>query len=147
MRVVVTGSSGVVGRRACLRLAEEGYEVIGLDRRSSVAPPGVEIHTVDLAVTDLRVALADADTVVHLAAGVRAHSDAPSGESLVLAQRLLVAADQVGVLHLVVRSSATVYGAWTDNPIPLTEDAPVRPSPEFPFASRIVWSGRGAGRE
>jgi len=134
MRVVVTGSTGAVGRRTCVRLAEEGHEVLGLDRRSSVAPPGVEIRTVDLAVTDLRTALAGADTVVHLAAGVRAHRDDPSGESLALAQRLLVAADQVGVRHLVVRSSATVYGAWADNPVPLTEDAPVRPCPEFPFA-------------
>ena len=75
MRVVVTGSTGAVGRRACVRLAEEGHEVLGLDRRSSVAPPGVEIRTVDLAVTDLRTALASADTVVHLAAGVRAHRD------------------------------------------------------------------------
>lgn len=134
MRVVVTGSSGAVGRRACVRLAEEGYEVLGLDRRSSVAPPGVEIRTVDLAVTDLRAVLAGVDSVVHLAAGVRAHREDPSGESLALAQRLLVAADQADVRHLVVRSSATVYGAWTDNPIPLTEDAPVRPCAEFPFA-------------
>ena len=120
MRVVVTGSTGAVGRRACVRLAEEGHEVLGLDRRSSVAPPGVEIRTVDLAVTDLRAALAGVDTVVHLAAGVRAHRDDPSGESLALAQRLLVAAGQAGVRHLVVRSSATVYGAWADNPVPLT---------------------------
>ncbi|MEE2768902.1 MAG: NAD-dependent epimerase/dehydratase family protein [Actinomycetota bacterium] len=134
MKVVVTGSSGAVGRRACARLAEEGYEVLGLDRRSSIAPSGVEVRTVDLAVTDLRAALAGADTVIHLAAGVRANRSDPGGEALALAERLLVAAGHAGVRHLIVRSSATVYGAWPDNPVPLTEDAPVRPCPDFPFA-------------
>lgn len=33
------------------------------------------------------------------------------------------------VAHLVVVSSAMVYGAWADNPVPLTEDAPLRPNP------------------
>jgi nucleoside-diphosphate-sugar epimerase len=31
--------------------------------------------------------------------------------------------------HLTVVSSAMVYGAWADNPIPLTEAAPIRPNP------------------
>ena len=33
------------------------------------------------------------------------------------------------VEHLVVVSSAMVYGAWADNSVPLTEDAPLRPNP------------------
>jgi nucleoside-diphosphate-sugar epimerase len=28
-------------------------------------------------------------------------------------------------------SSATVYGAWANNPVPLTEDSPLRPNPGF----------------
>jgi UDP-glucose 4-epimerase len=36
--------------------------------------------------------------------------------------------------RLVFASSAAVYGAWPDNPLPLTEDAPVRPNPECPYA-------------
>ena len=137
MRVVVTGSTGAVGRRACARLAGEGHEVIGLDRRSSVPPaPGVEIRTVDLAVADLRALLEGVDTVVHLASGVRARdTDADPGHgTLVVMERLLSAAGDAGVAHLVVRSSAMVYGAWPDNPVPLTEDAPVRPCPGFLFA-------------
>jgi nucleoside-diphosphate-sugar epimerase len=31
-------------------------------------------------------------------------------------------------------SSGTVYGAWPDNQIPLTEDSPLRPNPEFAYA-------------
>lgn len=36
--------------------------------------------------------------------------------------------------HVVALSSATVYGAWPDNPVPLTEDAVARPCPELDFA-------------
>ena len=32
-------------------------------------------------------------------------------------------------------SSAMVYGAWPNNPVPLTEDAPLRPNPGFAFAA------------
>ena len=35
------------------------------------------------------------------------------------------------VTHLVFVSSAMVYGAWENNAVPLTEDAPLRPDPEF----------------
>ncbi|HEX9259477.1 MAG TPA: NAD-dependent epimerase/dehydratase family protein, partial [Acidimicrobiales bacterium] len=31
-------------------------------------------------------------------------------------------------------SSATVYGAWPNNPLPITEDAPLRPNPELAYA-------------
>ncbi|MBR9782344.1 NAD-dependent epimerase/dehydratase family protein [bacterium] len=137
MRVVVTGSTGAVGRRVCARLAATGHDVLGLDRRSSVPPaPGVEIRLVDLAVADLRNLLVEADTVVHLASGVTAADlGVNTGhDRLAVMERLLAAAADVGVEHLVVRSSAMVYGAWPDNPVPLTEDAPVRPCPDFLFA-------------
>ena len=36
--------------------------------------------------------------------------------------------------HVVALSSATVYGAWPNNPMPLTEDAPLRPNPDVAYA-------------
>lgn len=42
---------------------------------------------------------------------------------------LLRAATAAGVESLVVMSSALTYGAWSNNPVPLTEDAPLRPVP------------------
>ena len=110
-RVVVTGSTGAVGRETCVGLAAAGYEVIGLDRRSSIPPaPGIELRTVDLAVTDLRAPLTDVDVVVHMAAGVTAgDSGVDVGrDRLAVFERLLVAASDSGVTHLVVRSSARV---------------------------------------
>lgn len=40
--------------------------------------------------------------------------------------------------HLVVVSSAMVYGAWENNPVPLTEDAVLRPDTEFRYATQLA---------
>jgi nucleoside-diphosphate-sugar epimerase len=40
--------------------------------------------------------------------------------------------------HLVVVSSAMVYGAWDNNPVPITEDAVLRPGNEFAYASQVA---------
>ncbi|HIG25063.1 MAG TPA: NAD-dependent epimerase/dehydratase family protein [Acidimicrobiia bacterium] len=156
-RVVVTGSTGAVGRQVCTRLADEGFSVVGLDRRSGVSSHAeVSLLTVDLAVADLRSLLMGADVVVHLASGVRAqdvHGD-PGHDMLTVAERLLAAAADAGVAHVVVRSSAMVYGAWADNPVPLTEEAGVQPCRGFRFAEHrasleglaTAWAGKAAGR-
>ena len=52
-----------------------------------------------------------------------------------LARRVLDAASAVGAEHVVLLSSAIVYGAWANNPVPLTEDAPLRPNPGVTVAS------------
>ena len=40
--------------------------------------------------------------------------------------------------HLVLVSSAMVYGAWANNPVPLTEDAILRPDVEFVYARQLA---------
>jgi hypothetical protein len=44
--------------------------------------------------------------------------------------------------RVVYTSSAMVYGAWPNNPVPLTEDAPMRPNPGFEFAAEKAESER-----
>jgi len=147
MKILVTGSTGAVGRRVCALLADAGHEVVGVDRRSSVRPaPGVELVTADLAVTDLRQLLTGVDTVVHLASGLRPQeAGADPGHAIpAVAQRLLAALEDSAVTHLVVLSTAMVYGARPDNPVPLTEDAEVQPCPDFKFAVRRADLERGA---
>lgn len=47
--------------------------------------------------------------------------------------------DQIGAArHIVLVSSALVYGAWDNNPVPLTEDAVLRPDVEFAFARQLA---------
>jgi nucleoside-diphosphate-sugar epimerase len=39
--------------------------------------------------------------------------------------------------HLVLVSSALVYGAWANNPVPITEEAVLRPDVEFVYARQL----------
>jgi len=50
------------------------------------------------------------------------------------ARNILAAADKIKPARLFVSSSATAYGAWEDNPIPIQEDHPTRPLAEFIYA-------------
>lgn len=139
-RVIVTGAASELGRRVCrLAAADPAVStVVALDRRSLRGlGPGVETRTVDLATADLKPLFEGATSVVHLAQadGPRRGGDVtePTGDRD-LALRILDAAGSVDVRHLVVRSSALVYGAWPDNPVPLTEAAPLRPNPGVAIA-------------
>jgi len=49
-------------------------------------------------------------------------------------QNVLDAATAAGTGHLLVASSTSAYGAWADNPVPLTEDDPVRGMPNYEYA-------------
>ena len=46
--------------------------------------------------------------------------------------------------RVVLTSSAMVYGAWPNNPVPLTEEAPLRPNPGFAYATAKAESERVA---
>jgi len=56
--------------------------------------------------------------------------------------------------HVVLVSSALVYGAWANNPVPLTEQAALRPDVEFTYARQLgaveqvvdEWRRNGSGR-
>lgn len=58
------------------------------------------------------------------------------------APALLDAAGDASVPHVVVVSSAVVYGAWPNNPVPLSEDAALRPNPGFELAARCAEAER-----
>lgn len=83
----------------------------------------VAIAADDALSPELKRSLHGVDVVVVLASATTAPLDA--------ARTLFEAAADAGAHHLVVVSSALVYGAWPTNPVPLTEDAPLRPNPGF----------------
>jgi nucleoside-diphosphate-sugar epimerase len=78
------------------------------------------------------------DIAVHLSAGDH-DARARRRESVTKgAAAMLEMAENSGVRHLVLVSSAMVYGAWANNPVPLTEDAPLRPDLDFVFARQLA---------
>ena len=146
--VVVTGVAGSLGQRVTDRLLARAdvAAVVGID----VVPPDwsdpkLDMRIIDLAIPkgpddELLIAFGAADSVIHLAWRTPEGNSTVAGNGLSAAatnsralRRILAAAAASGVKSLVHLSSATVYGAWPDNQVPLTEDAPLRPNPEFAY--------------
>ena len=134
--IAITGAAGLIGRQLVPALASDPgvTRVVGLDVREPIRRvPGVEFHLADVLHRDLKPLLEGIDVLVHLASVV----DPIPDERLMArvnvegTRRVLDAASAVGVRKIVRVSSAAVYGAWSDNPVPLTEDAPLRPNPRF----------------
>ena len=69
-------------------------------------------------------------TAANAEARARRHESATEGLTATL-----VAAR--GARHVVLVSSAMVYGAYSNNPVPLTEDAALRPNVHFAFARQL----------
>ncbi|HEY8093404.1 MAG TPA: NAD-dependent epimerase/dehydratase family protein [Acidimicrobiales bacterium] len=138
--MVVTGAAGAIGRRVVGLLAEadDVASVLALDRRSvQGSHPKVDHRVVDLKRPDQMAEmpeLAAADTVVHLSFAASSIRRRPGALETEVTRQLLAAASAAGVRHLVVLSSATVYGAWPNNPVPITEGAALRPIPDFAYA-------------
>ncbi|MEE9414318.1 MAG: NAD-dependent epimerase/dehydratase family protein, partial [Acidimicrobiales bacterium] len=139
--VVVTGAAGIIGSRVARQIAQTLPQslVSGIDRFSGSSAID-EFHLADLATADLLPLLRGVDVLVHCSFNLRA--DAVTSQDgrvdLAIMRRVLKAAALMGVKHVVVLSSAMVYGAWPDNPMPITEDAPVRPNPEYGFALHMA---------
>jgi nucleoside-diphosphate-sugar epimerase len=77
----------------------------------------------------------DSDVVIWLAsadvdARARRRQSATEGVSAALAEA-------EHARHLVLVSSAMVYGAWANNPVPITEEAVLRPDVEFVYARQL----------
>jgi UDP-glucose 4-epimerase len=134
--IAVTGASGLVGQRLLPRLADEVQvtRLIGLDVRDPLRRVrNLTFHRVDIGGAELKPLLEAAEVVVHLATVV----DPVPDEALMArvnvegTRRVLDAAAAVGVRKVIRVSTAAVYGAWPNNPVPLTEDATLRPNPGF----------------
>jgi nucleoside-diphosphate-sugar epimerase len=135
--IVVTGAAGRVGRRVLALLAEapDVDRVVAVDGTTvPVVDPKIERHRLDVRRDDTGPLLHGADTLVHLAFADGDGDGRRSRRAGDATALLLAAAADAGVDHVVALSSALVYGAWPNNPLPLTEDAPLRPSAALPFA-------------
>jgi nucleoside-diphosphate-sugar epimerase len=114
--VVVRGVRGALGRCVAARVAALTDVDVTIDDAS-----GEPCHAL------VEIGLADHDVL-----GRRGAS--PTLD----AAELIVEADRRGAEHLVVVTSAMVYGAIANNPVPLTEDAVLRPDPKFAYARQLA---------
>lgn len=96
----------------------------------------VEVVPLGAAQEDLEGVLAGADVFVILDTAVGPEIDGTGGSVFdpATSGSLIEVARSAGIRRIVYVSSAMVYGAWPDTPVPITEDAPVRPVPESAYA-------------
>jgi nucleoside-diphosphate-sugar epimerase len=80
--------------------------------------------------------IGDSDILVWLAS---ADADARARRRQSATEGVAPALDQAErARHLVLVSSAMVYGAWANNPVPITEEAVLRPDVEFVYARQLA---------
>jgi nucleoside-diphosphate-sugar epimerase len=139
--VAITGVSGALGRRIVAHLADRSdWEVVGID--TAPFPEGVAkprrftVHRADLRSADCNRLIEGSQAVVHLAATDPTAQAA--GVEVEILLRLLAAVEHHGIRQFVMMSSAAVYGAYPENPIPLLESVPLNPNPGFAFAEGKV---------
>ena len=121
-RVYVRGVRSPIGWRVADVLGE--LPVIEVVVGSGDAPADASLGRFDVIVD---VGVADHDLLGRRGASVTAG-----------AHDLLVDAHTLGVDRLVVLSSAMVYGALANNPVPITEDAVLRPDTTFVYARQLA---------
>jgi nucleoside-diphosphate-sugar epimerase len=127
--VAVTGAAHGIGETFARRLAaaDAVKKVIAIDSiRGDV--PHATWRLADIRDPGLAERLGDVDVVVHLAVDTGAAEERADRHSTNVrgTATVLTAAAAAGVRHVVVVTSAMVYGAHADNPVPLSEAAPLR---------------------
>ncbi len=143
MKVALVGGSGLVGTALSRQLLAEGHDVVVVDqRRPRIA---CRFETLDLleprATTHLLTIVRShrVDAVVHLAARVDPPRDADERSAMAQlheagTRTVVDVVAEADVARMVLVSSAVVYGASPDNPVPLPTTAPVRPGAHFAYA-------------
>lgn len=139
--VAVIGAATGVGRLLAARLAvgPEVRRVVAVDRERGDVD-GVTWRVIDHTDPALVSRLTGCDTVVHAAVdlGVAADTAERGRRNLRGTQTVLTASAAAGVRRVVVVTSAMVYGAADDNPVPLPDDAPLRATPDGGLISDLL---------
>jgi UDP-glucose 4-epimerase len=141
MKYLITGGSGYIGSRLVELLVnrDDTERIVITDLRAPAVPwpktAYVEMDVRDRAMRSLLEA-EEPDALVHLAFVLNPMHDEQTMYDIDVngTQNVLDAAAQAGTGHLLVASSTTAYGAWPDNPVPLTEQHPVRGMPNYEYA-------------
>ncbi|MEX0670019.1 MAG: NAD-dependent epimerase/dehydratase family protein [Pirellulales bacterium] len=139
-RIAITGSSGLYGRSLIreIRRSLPDARILGIDCRTATEHESDEFWQGDICDPRMAAVLGDfdPDTVIHLAYAVQPGRDIRAMRAVNVdgTRRLLDAAAVCTARRVLVASSATVYGAWPDNPPVCDESTPVRPRPDYYYS-------------
>jgi UDP-glucose 4-epimerase len=138
--VLITGVSGYLGGKIAAALSEKDQvsRLVGIDIREPEKRPG-KLTFIN---HDVRKPMAgmlrdhQIDTVVHAAYVLAPIHDKSIMEDINISgtKNVLAASKEAGIAHLVYTSSTTAYGFYPDNPVPLTEESPLRGNDDFTYA-------------
>ncbi len=138
MRVIVTGSSGLIGSSLGLRLMDDGIEVAGIDRLPNPWTDRIPTRLEDLCATGPvnPETWGKADVVVHFAARAKVHESverpANALENYTVTHRVLDYCRQTGT-PVIFGSSREVYGDQAT--VPVREDAVRLEGAASPYAA------------
>ncbi len=145
--VLVTGVAADLGRRfaRCLADGDAVDRVVGVDG----TPPRGDVGGMQFVRADIRnpviakvIVREQVDTVVHLSVAASSPTGARQSmkePNVIGTMQLLAACQQAaGVRHLVVKSSAAVYGASNRDPAMFTEDMNARRLPRSGFPKDVT---------
>lgn len=140
-RIAITGSSGYYGRKLIQHIQRESprSRILGIDL---VAPSTMsldEFAPLDVRSPQLCEVLAEfrPDTIVHLAFVVNPIHDARRMRDINVGgtQNVFAAVRNLRPARFLMASSGTAFGAWPDNPVPFSEDWPLRAREHFQYAA------------
>jgi UDP-glucose 4-epimerase len=151
MRYLITGGSGYIGTRL-VELLSRRVDTEKIVIADVVPPRGAYQPKTEFERVDVRdrgtvhgaLKRANPDVLVHLAFILNpSHDEGFMYEVDVNGtHNVLEAAAEVGIGQVLVTTSAVAYGAFPDNPDPLTEDHPVRGVARFSYARDKTESDR-----
>jgi nucleoside-diphosphate-sugar epimerase len=136
-QVLITGASGKLGRATVRELAASGYRVVAIDRARPQEPHPEGVQTVEIDLLDIGQVtgvMHGCDAVIHLGAIPNPYDHA---DEVVLRNNtgatfaVLQAASLLGIRHVAIASSGSIYGtAWSRTPLhfqyaPVDEEHPL----------------------
>ncbi|MBP86290.1 MAG: hypothetical protein CMJ64_06195 [Planctomycetaceae bacterium] len=139
-RLVITGSSGYLGRKLVAYFRRQGKTALGIDVQAPLeeASPD-EFVEADIRDPDLLEAIRefDPDTIIHAAFVFQPMRDTKRMTDINIGgtENILRIVERLSPARFMLVSSATAFGAWPDNPVPMPEDWPLRARKEYQYAA------------
>lgn len=141
LRIAITGSSGYYGRKLIEHVRRESPQtrILGIDVVAPRGPAPDEFAHADIRSADVRTALTNfrPDTIVHLAFVVNPTHDNRLTHDINVGgtKNVFESVRTLRPSRFLMASSATAYGAWPDNPVPISEDWPLKAREGFQYVT------------